>query len=64
MRRFDCLIKTALVLAVCALESGAVFAAPVAFDYAVRARGTVATFGIPTSVKDQSDFDTATTAGA
>ena len=64
MRRLDCLIKAALVLTACALETGAVLAAPVAFDYAVRARSTLATFGIPTSVNDQTYFDAATTAAA
>lgn len=64
MRRLDSLIKAALVLVACALETGAVLAAPVPFDYAVRARSTLATFGIPTSVSDQTYFDAATTAAA
>jgi hypothetical protein len=62
MRRFDCLNKAVLVLAACALEAGVVFAAQVPFNYAVRARSTLATQGIPTSVNDQTYFDAATTA--
>ncbi len=64
MRRLDGLIKAMLVVAACALETGAVFAAAVPFDYAVRARSTLATGGSPISVVDQTYFDAATTAVA